>query len=143
MHPLSAMDNPNMAAHLGFRFLYTFLAWFILGYNVNEGFFVSMFFFILPVFMDCVKFTPLSNLRKWIKMAQVTTTGILLTISTLGVFKIYTLSNELGAWQIISSNFVVDLPSGIGVEWIWKLLGLTVLVTAVDWFCNQPKFNGG
>ena len=38
LHPLSATDNPNMAAHLGFRFLYTLVAWFVLGYNVTEGF---------------------------------------------------------------------------------------------------------
>ena len=140
LHPLSATDNPNMAAHLGFRFFYTLLAWFILGYNVAEGFFVSMFFFVLPVFMDCVKFTPLKKLRKRIKMAQVTVSGMLLFISVLGVFKIYLLSNETGTWQMVSSNFVIDLPSGIGIEWIWTLPGLIVFVTAVDWFCNDSKF---
>ena len=139
IHPLSAMDNPNMAAHLGFRFLYTLLAWFILGYNVTEGFFISMFFFVLPVFMDCVKFKPLKKSRKWIKKIQLTFSGILLFISALGVFKIYTLSNERDTWQIVSSNFVVDLPSGIGIEWIWRLLGLIVLVTLVDWLCNDSK----
>ena len=140
LHPLSATDNPNMAAHLGFRFLYTLLAWFILGYNVTEGFFVSMFFFVLPVFMDCVKFTPLKKSRKWIKKAQVAVSGALLVISALGVFKIYVLSNATGTWQMVSSNFVIDLPSGIGIEWIWKLLVLIVFVTAVDWLCNDSKF---
>ena len=83
IHPLSTMDSPNMAAHLGFRFLYTLLAWFVLGDNVTEGFFVSMFFFVLPVFMDCVKFTPLVRIREYIKMAEVMVTGVLLFISAL------------------------------------------------------------
>ena len=65
LHPLSATDNLNMAAHLGFRFFYTLL---------------------------------------------------------------------------VSSNFVINLPSGIDIEWIWKLLALIVFVTAVDWLCNDSKF---
>ena len=143
IHPLSATDNPNMAAHLGFRFLYTILAWFILGYKVNEGFFISMFFFVLPVFMDCVKYTPLKKLRAYIKMISVSATGLLLFLSILGVFEIYTLSKETGEWQIVSSNFVVDLPSGIGLKWLWGLLVLIVLVTLVDWLCNDTKLDAG
>ncbi|MBR6713190.1 MAG: hypothetical protein IKI76_09390 [Selenomonadaceae bacterium] len=143
LHPLSATDSPNMAAHLGFRFSYTVLAWFILGYKVNEGFFVSMFFFVLPVFMDCVKYTPLKKLRKYIKMVSVLATGLLLFVSILGVFGIYTLSKETGEWQIVSSNFVVDLPSEIGLNWLWGLLILIVLVTFVDWLCNYTKLDGG
>jgi len=139
MHPLSATDNPNMAAHLGFRFLYTLIAWLVLGDNVTEGFFVSMFFFVLPVFMDCVKFTPLKKTRKWIKMAEVGATGAVLLIAVLGIFNIYTLSKETGRWQINATNFVVDLPSGIDVGWIWKLLALIVVVTFVDWLCNDAK----
>ena len=141
LHPLSATDNPNMAAHLGFRFLYTLVAWFVLGFNVNEGFFVSMFFFVLPVFMDCIKFTPLVKLRVWIKRFEVFFTGVALFISSLGVFGIYTLKNEIGKWQITATNFVVELPSGFEVGWIWWLLGAIVLVTAVDWFCNVTKFD--
>lgn len=141
LHPLSATDNPNLAAHLGFRFLYTLVAWFVLGFNVNEGFFVSMFFFILPVFMDCIKFTPLVKLQIWIKRFEVLVTGTALFISSLGVLGIYTLSNKTGTWQIISENFVVGLPSEFEVAWIWYLLVAIVLITAVDWFCNDTKFD--
>lgn len=141
MHPLSAMDNPNMAAHLGFRFLYTLIAWFVLGNNVTEGFFVSMLFFVLPVFMDCLKFTPLKKFRRLIKMAEVTATGFLLFISVLGVLDIYVVINESGEWKITPSKFVTELPSGIGLEWIWGLLGLIVFVTLIDWLCNDAKID--
>lgn len=141
LHPLSAMDNPNMAAHLGFRFLYTLVAWFVLGYNVSEGFFVSMFFFVLPVFMDCIKFKPLTKLRMLIKRVEILFAGILLFISSLGVFRIYVLNNERGTWQMIATNFIVELPSDLEVGWIWWLLGAIALVTAVDWFCNVTKFD--
>ena len=141
LHPLSAMDSPNMAAHLGFRFLYTLIAWFVLGFKVNEGFFVSMFFFVLPVFMDCVKFTPLIKLRRWIKYVEVVLTGMALFFSLLGVFGIYTLKNETGTWQITYENFAIELPSGFDVGWIWIFLISIVFVTAVDWFCNDTKFD--
>ena len=141
IHPLSAMDSPNMAAHLGFRFLYTLIAWFVLGYNVTEGFFVSMFFFVLPVFMDCVKFTPLKKSRRLIKIAEVIISGFLLFISVLGVFGIYTLSNASGKWQITLSKFVVELPSGIDIEWIWWSLSLIVFVTFIDWLCNDSRID--
>ena len=141
LHPSSSTDNPNLAAHLGFRFLYTLVAWFVLGFNVNEGFFVSMFFFVLPVFMDCIKFTPLVKLRVWIKRFEVFVTGMAFFISSLGVLGIYTLSNKTGTWQIISENFVVGLPSGFDVAWIWNLLVTIVIVTAVDWLCNDTKFD--
>ena len=39
LHPLAATDKPNRVAHLGFRFLYTLIAWFVLGFKINEGFF--------------------------------------------------------------------------------------------------------
>ena len=130
-----------MAAHLGFRFLYTLIAWFVLGFKVNEGFFVSMFFFVLPVFMDCVKFTPLIKLRRWIKYVEVVLTGMALFFSLLGVFGIYTLKNETGTWQITSENVAIELPSGFDVGWIWIFLISIVFVTAVDWFCNDTKFD--
>ena len=100
-----------------------------------------MFFFVLPVFMDCIKFTPLVKLRVWIKRFEVFVTGMAFFISSLGVLGIYTLSNKTGTWQIISENFVVGLPSGFDVAWIWNLLVTIVIVTAVDWLCNDTKFD--
>lgn len=109
------------------------------GVQSNRRFFVSMFFFVLPVFMDCVKFTPLKKSRRLIKMAEVSLTGVLFFISMPGIFNICTLSQETGKWQINATNFVIDLPSGIDVGWIWKLLVFIVIVTFVDWLCNDTK----
>ena len=50
-------------------------------------------------------------------------------ISILGVFGVYTLTNETGIWRVIALNFVVDLPSGFEVSWIWTLLVLIGSVT--------------
>ncbi len=84
--------------------------------------------------MDCLKFTPLKKARRMIKIAEILLSGMLLFISAIGVLGIYALSNESGSWRIVVSDFVTELPSGIDIEWIWRLLVLIVLVTAVIGF---------
>ena len=91
--------------------------------------------------MDCVKFKLLIKLRMLIKCVEILFAGIALFISSLGVFGIYVLNNEHGTWQMVATNFIVELPSGLEVGWIWWLLGAIVLVTAVDWLCNVTKFD--
>ena len=141
LHPLSATDNPNMAAHLGFRVFYTLIAWFVLGFKVNEGFFLAMCFFALPVFMDCLKFTPLNKIRKKIIILETVVSGILFLISLIGVIGIYVIENSGESWYIVTNNFVGYLPSGFDVAIMWYLLGLVVFITMVDWLCNEAKLD--
>ena len=129
LHPLSAIDNPNMAAHLGFRVFYTVIAWFVLGFKVNEGFFLAMCFFALPVFMDCLKFTPLNKKRKRIRFAEILFSGTLFAISIIGVIGIYAVEKVDGTWQIVTKDFIG----------YW--LGFIVIITMVDWLCNESKLD--
>ena len=139
LHPLATTDRPNAVAHLGFRFFYTLIAWFVLGFKINEGFFLAMCFFALPVFMDCVKFTPLNEYRKIIKFFEVGVSGLLVGISFLGVIGIYAVENISDSWLVVCKDFVVDLPSGFSVEVIWWILAAVVFITAVDWFCDESQ----
>ena len=141
LHPMTATDNPNMAAHLGFRAFYTFIAWFVLGYKINDGFFLAMCFFVLPVFMDCIKFTPLNKIRKWIRRFEIAVTGALFFISLLGVIGIYALQGINGSWRIVTVSFIGWLPSDFDVGVMWWFLSATVIVTLVDWLCNETKFD--
>lgn len=140
-HPLSSTDSPNMAAHLGFRVFYTFIAWFVLGYKVNEGFFLAMCFFALPVFMECLKFTPLSKTRKIVIMAETIISGLLFALSLIGVTGIYELKRNGDSWQILTTNFVGFLPSGFDISVMWWILGLICVITCVDWICNEAKID--
>lgn len=141
VHPLSSTDNPNMAAHLGFRVLYTCIAWIVLGFKISEGFFLSMCFFALPVFMDCLKFTPLNKKRKKIIFVETFVSGILFVISVIGVIGIYALEKNDESWKIVTKNFIGFLPSGFDISVIWYLLGTVVIITMVDWFCNEAKID--
>ena len=141
LHPLSATDNPNMAAHLGFRLFYTLIAWFVLGFKVNEGFFLAMCFFALPVFMDCLKFTPLNKKRKRIIVVEELVSGITFLISLIGVIGIYAIEKSGESWIIVTKDFIGYLPSGFDVAVMWWLLGSIVLITMVDWFCNEAKID--
>jgi len=137
LHPLAATDRPNIVAHLGFRFLYTLIAWFVLGFRINEGFFLATCFFALPVFMDCVKFTPLNKSRKLIRFFEIFISGLLFSVSLLGVIGIYAVENLNNSWVVVCKDFVVDLPSNFSVEVIWWILAAVVLITAVDWICDE------
>ena len=141
LHPLSATDNPNMAAHLGFRFFYTLIAWLVLGFKVNEGFFLAMCFFALPVFMDCVKFTPLSKKRKRIILVETIFSGLLFGVSIIGVIGIYQVKKVGETWQIFTKDFIGYLPSGFDISIMWYWLGLIVIITMVDWLCNESKLD--
>ena len=141
LHPFSANDSPNMVAHLGFRCFYTVLAWIVLGYKVNEGFFLSMCFFVLPVFMDCLKFTPLNEIRKLVRNCELCVSGLLFGVSLLGVIGIYELKKVDGAWTIYLTDFAGYLPSDIELGTMWMLLILVVFVTLIDWFCNDVNFS--
>lgn len=140
LHPSSLMEQQNLVVHLGFRFFYTLIAWFVLAFKVNDGFFLSMCFFALPVFMDCVKFTPLNKYRKIIRLFEIGVTAALFFISLLGVFGIYTLKTGEN-FRVVTENFIGVLPSDVPIQTFWIVIGLTVFVTLVDWLCNLFKLD--
>lgn len=76
MFPTASADTPNAFAHLGFRFCYTVIAWFVLGRGINEtSFFVSLNLFVVPILMDCLKFTPTTRVRMYIRRAEISVCG--------------------------------------------------------------------
>ena len=142
LHPFAATDEPNLVAHLGWRVAYTFLAWLVLGLNINSGFLLAALFFILPIFMDCLKFYPLNNLRKKIRIAEIIILSLFNIIPLLGILGICKLEESEGLWFIVlSENFIIKTHLSISVECFWKLLGLVVGVTIVDWLCNGTRLD--
>ena len=140
LHPLSSTDKSNAVAHLGFRFLYTILAWCVLGLGISDNFFVSMFLFVLPILMDCVKFKPVDRIRHWINRIEILITGFWSLVSLLGMVGILILEKDGLNWIIkTSENFVGFILTPISVKMIWCYLITTVAVTMIDWFCNKDK----
>ena len=71
---------------------------------------------------------------------EIAVSGIMFFISLLGVIEIYVVENINDSWLVVCRNFVVKLPSGFSVEIMWWLLAMIVLITAVEWLCNEIQF---
>ena len=50
---------------------------------------------------------------------------------------IYAVENINDSWVVVCKDFIVDLPSNFSVEIIWWILAAVVLITAVDWICDE------
>ena len=135
-HPFSPSDEPNVAAHLFFRVLYTVVSWFVLAINIGSGWFTAVFLFVLPIFMDCLKFNPKSNIRKSIKYFELLITSLWCIFAILGL---------IGVCQVSSDNKMIETTdgfigfsmTGVPIDGLWYGLGSVLLVTLVDWFCSK------
>lgn len=141
LNPFAPADKPNEVAHLGFRFAYTVLAWIVLAKGISANtFFVSMFLFVLPVFMDCLKFVPTTNLRRKINKAEIFVTGFWCVIAILGLFGIFVVEQ-------VEENFIITTApdfSGFKIEYfsvviVWRFLISVVAVTMVDWLTTRTN----
>lgn len=144
LHPFTTQDMPNAAAHLGFRMVHSLLSWCVLGMDIGRGLFAAMFLFTVPLFMDCVKFTPLTVLREYIRIVELTITGIWCVLSILGLFGVFTI-NEASMTISTSETFIGFSLSGIPISTLWLCMGTVFLVTVVDWLMGDywPKFERG
>ena len=144
LHPFTTQDMPNAAAHLGFRMVHSLLSWCVLGMDIGRGLFAAMFLFTVPLFMDCVKFTPLTVLREYIRIVELTITGIWCVLSILGLFGVFTI-NEASMTISTSETFIGFSLSGIPISTLWLCMGTVFLVTVVDWLMGDywPKLERG
>ena len=112
--------------------------------DIGRGLFAAMFLFTVPLFMDCVKFTPLTVLREYIRIVELTITGIWCVLSILGLFGVFTI-NEASMTISTSENFIGFSLSGIPISMLWLCMGTVFLVTVVDWLMGDywPKLERG
>ena len=143
LHPLASADRPNMVAHLGFRVIYTFIAWMVLAKGISESaFFVSVFLFALPVLMDCLKFTSTEKARRWIMWGEIAVSGCWCIIALLGMLGILLVQEVNGLLMISTSTEFIGFNFGMmPVEKIWRWLGTVLVVTIVDWLCGMRQID--
>ena len=126
-------------SHIGGRFIYTVVAWFVLALDVSPtSFFVSLFLFILPILMDCISF----GYKGWSKEKTIRIeTAICMfwaTFAILGLFGIFVVVPNHGALCIVTSKSFIGFSTPmIPVSYIWNCLGSVVLITAVDLVCRD------
>ena len=140
LHPFSATDVPNRVAQPIIRVAYTIIAWCFLGYGINEGFFVSAFLFILPILMDCCRFTPITDVRKKIWRGELTVLVIWCMLALLGIIKVFVLQEADNTWGVVTSEGFIgfQLPF-IPLSYVWWALSTVVFAASIDLFFNESR----
>lgn len=131
-------DKPTKFNHLGFRVAYTVIAWIVLGKGVNQGqgFFVSLFLFMIPLLMDYMKFDFLN--RKWLRSIGIALSALWTLFSLVGLFGVLSVvATKHGLVVMLSKNYVVYPGLAMSLAAIWLLLLLSVFLTVFDWWFSQ------
>jgi len=139
-----ASDKPTRVAHIGFRFLYTLIAWFVLGLGIVPGrsFFVSLFLFTVPLFMDYCKFRPTSRTRKVFRWIGIISTGAWLGASIIGlsgIVSVTQLPGLEGLWVTVSKDYIVDGGASWPINGIWYCMAFNALLTGADWVVHETE----
>ncbi|WP_339167115.1 hypothetical protein NSQ24_01545 [Brevibacillus sp. FSL L8-0520] len=133
-------DEPTIFAHLWVRFVYTVVAWFILGLGINAGFFTSLILFFTPLALDYLKFRPDTKPRLYMRRVGLATCGFWAVfgfISMTGVFTIVPEGENL--MVMVAKNFVVFSGETFPVKIIWCIVGVNVFLTGIDPFIYESK----
>lgn len=141
MFPTASADTPNAFAHLGFRFCYTVIAWFVLGRGINEtSFFVSLNLFVIPILMDCLKFTPTTRVRMYIRCAEIFVCGFWFLFSVLGMTGVFTVI-KFGDQYLLSTaeDFIGFYLSEIDLRYVWRAVVSVTFVTLIDWLFKRIR----
>lgn len=139
-------DSPTKVAHMGWRFVYTIVAWFVLQYGViaGSGFNVSLTLFTIPLLMDYLRFTPADKGRKVLRIVGIATSASWAAIGFLGLIGIFSISNINGALSLISSktNLVLQGSYICSLASLWWSIFFSVLITFLDWMVYDPPLGG-
>ncbi len=139
-NPLTAHDQPNLIAHLGLRVVLTTLSWLVLALNVGDGLFVGIFLFVFPLFIDCLKLTPLTPIRQKIRCAELIVSGLWCIFAVMGLFGI--LQINVSTMTISTSEAFIGFSlKDIPIQNIWQWLGSAVLLSVVDWMLPDCGMN--
>lgn len=129
-------DKPTSFAGLGVRFLFTILAWSVLGLNITPGnsFFVSSMLFSGPLCLEYKKFVPNTNLRKKLCFFGFIVAGIIVLVSIIGLIGIISIVEQESEFYIqVSKTFIVLRGVIFPLNFIWYIIGCCVVMTGIDW----------
>ncbi|WP_110956184.1 hypothetical protein [Anaerosinus massiliensis] len=134
-------DRPTAYAGLGTRFIFTILAWFVLGLNITPGssFFVSLLLFSAPLFLEYKKFIPNTRLRRIVHNIGKVISGSMVLISAIGLFGILvvTVGENSTLYLQVAETFIICKGYIIPLNFIWCLVGTAVFITGLDWIIYE------
>ncbi len=120
--------------HLFVRACYTTVGWFVLGKGITTAFFVSLFLFVVPVFMDCFQYGFVGWSKRWIVKIELFVCGLWLLFSSLGLTTIFIVTED--CFVTVASDFVGFQGKLLSAQWVWRLLGVLPFITWADFACR-------
>lgn len=138
-----ANDDPTRFNSPALRVLINLLSAGILGINfsqINDGYFVTMIIFALPILLDYFRFRPADKIRRWIYHVG---KGIVIFVSLIclfgivGVFEIVSLSGTPNI--MVREGYVIASGLHVPAYLLWLLMALNVLLSAIDTFFVYTK----
>lgn len=136
-------DEISAVASLGFRCLYTIIAWVVLGKGIapGTGFFVAMMLFQIPLGIDYVKFKPHDKIRQRLRKIGLIVTALFLFIGFIGLSNIIFIEKIDDVFCVkIANDFIAFKDLLINVNVIWWMLILSPVLTVVDWIVNSTPY---
>ncbi len=133
-------DHPTKYAHLGWRFIISFLSWILLGMNISEGrsFFTSLAIFILPLLVDYYRYEPIGKLRKLMTDIAKGVNWLFMIVACLGLFGVVGISDVEGTLCLVTAgDFVYSNFCIVSIRTFWWLLIISVFICCVDWCVNK------
>ncbi len=132
-------DMPGKFAHLGFRAFYVVIAYFVLGYFRNDGFFTSMFLFALPLGLDYLSFTPRTKIRRIIRNIALILNVFWIIIGILGLMGIiYIIKEENGNIFIsLADAYLVGTQIRLQLSTLFIAMISSVVFAIMDVFVYQ------
>lgn len=132
-------DGPTKVSHLGWRVVYTLIAWIALAWDVQEGtsFFTSVFLFSLPLFMEYLRFSPDKKWRIHMKKIQYRICGFFVLVGLFGMKGMFYIEETDKYKSIVLSPKFPFGNSFIGFDNGWLIIGILVFLTIVDWIAYE------
>lgn len=140
-------DKPSPSAHPGWRVLYNFVTWVILGIALMQGenIFIGLFMLGCGLVFDYIKTNPIIPVRIWVRRTGIFVAFMIVTTNLIATF---------GAFSIDFSNssnpvFLIDYfpffqGTTFSAKWYWLANGIAFVTTLVDWvveYVPEPKSN--
>jgi hypothetical protein len=139
---LESTDARTVFAHPGLRALVTTISWFVMGYEIppGRGFFTASFLFSLSLAFDYGKFMPKTPFRIFTRNFGAIWGAVWAVISFMGIVGALNIISSSTHQLVIQIKYAVFNGYSFPFLWLFLPLGLTIVVTLMDWVSESSEF---
>jgi hypothetical protein len=132
------VDKPTILAHLGWRAIYTVIAWFFLVKAFNDDFWVALMLFAGAVLVDYLRYNPQRRARRVVRGLGLAASLVFAVLALLGLAGLINISAR-GPFHMIVVPLSMPLGGGsrFSIQVLWWMIGVVPVATILDWVVAQ------